>query len=646
MLTTQISDRSVPKDCISDRFRVIIVAWGDEYVDKLVKLTLPALLAPGNLPALASRGACEVVLMTQRDKFAGLSSHPIFGAVSKHAQVSLRALDDLLEESHYGYLLTQAFWRGFADLGVSARDVNLLFLNVDFILAEDCYLGVLEALDNGERLIHAPSYCAIEEEVRPILESRLDSLGTTLAIRHRDLARLLLDHPHTTVRAKTLNQRAWSLDRTEQFYHRIGDSGMVGRQLPPAIVCLRPTALPDRANTFWDYGIPSELCPGIEPTVLGDTDTFMMLELRATRTYRDQAKLGWPTEEEIADDLASFATFDQIRFAKFPLLLRAEEMNQSDIDACERILDAFVSRVESLLPSPPRSHIDHPFWTRLNSVRSVAVSVDPKRPAHGRGLSARFAGFLRDGYLRVFGKAPYLTPRHLAWPYYYKAVETITKTVASRKPRSAILIKTVPFDTMFQTLLDDLEVQDIRVLERDALDRIRQSQGPTEAEHGARDDDGNRVDDTSAADLVVFSIGYSDLIDFAAIYDRSLRNLMRPEADLIVHFANTEDYRMNDRNPLFIDAVFQMEDSVTAFYCGADVALIDAAHRNRFYDRLFGGLNSPSAIPGAMVALARSLWIASIQNKKVANHKGNRFPACLTAITLKIRRTRLKHDAY
>ena len=39
--------------------RVITYAWGDAYVEDLLSVTIPALLAPGNLPYLASQVSCE-----------------------------------------------------------------------------------------------------------------------------------------------------------------------------------------------------------------------------------------------------------------------------------------------------------------------------------------------------------------------------------------------------------------------------------------------------------------------------------------------------------------------------------------------------------------------------------------------------------
>ena len=50
---------------MTDKVRLIIPLWGSVYAEKLVSMTLPALLAPGNLPSLATMFEVEVVLVTE-----------------------------------------------------------------------------------------------------------------------------------------------------------------------------------------------------------------------------------------------------------------------------------------------------------------------------------------------------------------------------------------------------------------------------------------------------------------------------------------------------------------------------------------------------------------------------------------------------
>jgi hypothetical protein len=50
------------------KFNVFLVVWGAPYIDVMVKLIVPTLLYPGNVPALASRHHCKVVFFTRANE--------------------------------------------------------------------------------------------------------------------------------------------------------------------------------------------------------------------------------------------------------------------------------------------------------------------------------------------------------------------------------------------------------------------------------------------------------------------------------------------------------------------------------------------------------------------------------------------------
>ena len=77
--------------------RVIAYAWGDKYVSELLSLTLPALLAPGNLPYVAGAVPCEVVILTQQRFFARFLSDATVVRMQEFCPVRLFALDDLVK---------------------------------------------------------------------------------------------------------------------------------------------------------------------------------------------------------------------------------------------------------------------------------------------------------------------------------------------------------------------------------------------------------------------------------------------------------------------------------------------------------------------------------------------------------------------
>src|SRR5580692_11838849 len=78
--------------------RVITYAWGEKYVSDLLSLTLPALLAPGNLPHLAAAVPCEVVILTQQRFFPRFVAEAAVVRMQEFCPVRLVALDDLVSD--------------------------------------------------------------------------------------------------------------------------------------------------------------------------------------------------------------------------------------------------------------------------------------------------------------------------------------------------------------------------------------------------------------------------------------------------------------------------------------------------------------------------------------------------------------------
>lgn len=342
--------------------RVIAYAWGEKYIAELLSLALPALLAAGNLPYVAASTRCEVVILTERKCFDRFLVNPTVVRIQEFCPVRLYALDDLISDpDKYGVALTYALHRGFADLGAAATDSWLIFINSDFIIADGSLRTLLGRLAAGERLVASPSYCVNSEAVAPILLRQLDRQTQTLALPPRELASLVLRHRHNTIRGKTVNRPVFSARYMDQFYWEVDDHTLLGHQMPIAIVGMRPERHLSEPNSFWDHGLMREFVPTAEPCVIGNSDEFLMLELRGERVAEDQLRLGRPTPAEIARNTISFLTAYQRDMARYPLTLHDRDL-PAGIDAARKQLQSYVDRVLAYTPKVLPSHLGHPQW--------------------------------------------------------------------------------------------------------------------------------------------------------------------------------------------------------------------------------------------------------------------------------------------
>src|SRR5713226_7024725 len=78
------------------RVRLITMAWGERYVEELFDFTLPAVLAPNNLPALATQFDCEMVIVTEKDRFDALRQRKVFQDIKQYCPIELRPIDEFI----------------------------------------------------------------------------------------------------------------------------------------------------------------------------------------------------------------------------------------------------------------------------------------------------------------------------------------------------------------------------------------------------------------------------------------------------------------------------------------------------------------------------------------------------------------------
>jgi hypothetical protein len=357
-----VSLRQHTRSSVSAPARVISYAWGEKYLEQLLTLALPAMLAPGNLPHLASTLSCEVVLLIEEREWLRVNNHPSVQRIRRLCPVNLFGLDDLISaKDKYGMSLTYALHRGFGDLADAATDCFLFFLNADFVAADGSFRQVLSHLLSGDRLIAAPSYCVIAEKVSRELYRRIDANAGTLPISKRELAKLALHNLHNTVRGKTVNQARFHLRQMDQFYWRFDGDTLLGHQMPVAIVGMRPERFVAEPNSYWDHGLIREFCPNAEPRVLGDSDDFMMVELREKEVAEDQIVFGPFRPREAGERMIGWVTPYQRGFAKNPLTLHAKDLPEN-VEHGRAKLRACVRETLSYSPQVLPSHVDHPQW--------------------------------------------------------------------------------------------------------------------------------------------------------------------------------------------------------------------------------------------------------------------------------------------
>jgi hypothetical protein len=407
---------------MKEKTRLIVPVWGEVYANRLASIMLPALLAPGNVPALSESFAVELVIVTESRLFDFIRNSSSFQAAAKFCSVRLVPIDDLLTDipGDYGVVLTYALFRGFSDLGPQMTEVFLIFLNADFVVSDGSLRHLAGLMREGKRVIHAPSFRVVAEDVWPELKARVDGLTCTLNLPSRDMVKLALVNKHPTVRARTVNQRLFHQTWMDHYYWYVDENTLIGYQLPIAIVAIKPERVVTEPVVVWDYGFLPEAAPTAERHFIGDSDDFFMIEPQSRESGADMIRLGWISLDDIARNLSTWTTKEQRECGQQLLKIHAADL-PADIDEVIAESRAYMAEIYSRL-SPPVSHIGHPYLGRwfdeAKARRRGTAPLAQVVPDAGVAQKGRLSGLrqaLRIFYRHAFGSPPQVSKFHPLW---------------------------------------------------------------------------------------------------------------------------------------------------------------------------------------------------------------------------------------
>jgi hypothetical protein len=419
---------------MAESARLIIPVWGEAYVDKVLSITLPAMLASGNLPALCGMFDVELIIITESRLFAMVRSSPCFRAAERICNTRLIPLDDLLTSvfSDYGMVLTYALFRGFADLGPRVTETYLLPFIADFVISDGSFRHLGARMRQGVRVIHAPSFRVVAEDVDPQLRALVDLDSCSLSVPSRKLAGLALANKHPSVKARTINQRLCHLEWMDQFYWYVDDDTLIGYQSPPALVAVKPERFVSQPVNFWDYGFLPEAAPHAEPYLISDSDDFFMIEPQSRSTGQEMTLIGWTTFDELARTESLRATREHRRLGRQLVRIHAADLP----DGIDDVIDesrAFMAELYRRLSAAPAPHIGHPLlgrWFVEASLRQHGTHNDEPPPPGGQisaaqaavpgaapsgGVFAPVTKALQRLYCKLFGAPPKVSKFHPLW---------------------------------------------------------------------------------------------------------------------------------------------------------------------------------------------------------------------------------------
>jgi len=510
--------------------------------------------------------------------------------------------------------LTAALFRGFVDLGAKVTETFLLFLNADFIIADGSYRRLAELMCEGKRVIHAPSFRVVLEEVWPQLAARVDAESGVLAVKPREMAKLALTHKHLTVKARTVNQRLYHQWCMDQFYWYVDEETLVGYQWPVALVAIMPERVITQPVLVWDFGYLPEAAPTLEPCFLVDSDDFFMIEPQKRVTGEELVRPGGISLDAIAKFLSDWTTREQRRCGRQLLTIHADDL-PVDIDDVIAESRRYMKEIEHRLSPEPQSHIGHVqlgrWFTettrrleeRSAGVGSLAVSTSLTAEKEARGLSH----ILRSLHTALFGPLPFLRPAHPLWLDTFD----VTAQLVSWSRAGQRILWLCSRDSLFSSILKD---------RRDPTSLLMTT--PT-----------NQTVSGDFFDACLCELSPSELTMLPALH-RRIRTLVRNRGKVVVHINNPHLAPVGMGHFAAYETVFPDVDKSSIRFYGTWLT----AQIRKLYLRAATSFPSGSLARGvlaglALVALAPMAWLA---NRAAASRDPRAFTPNWTSVVLEV----------
>lgn len=414
--------------------RVLLPVWGDEFVRQFLDQSLPTLLAPGNIPALAETLPTRFVFLTRARDEAPIRAHPACRRLAQVCEVAFSPIDDLIAPGNHSTTITLAFARGVRETGLAMLDTCFFFLVADYIMADGSLATVLARMQEGVSAVQVGNFQVDEATAERWLEERLARAGTSLALTPREVMHWALGCMHPLTAANIVNFPLCHNVAANRLLWRVDADTLIGRFYLLHMICIRPEITDFVIGASCDYSFVPEMCPSANVVTIADSDDYLVVEVQPTGHEAQFLRLGPDSVGGLARSLSEWTTAGHRVNARQTIVFHASELPAA-LPAALAEADGFIAKLGARMARRPQPHRDHPYWrgaiAAFNATRAGGAGE-----GHGsRAAVIRALTWTRRNFL---GRVPEVRRAHPRWSDMRLPVAACRKLLAGSQPRLLI----------------------------------------------------------------------------------------------------------------------------------------------------------------------------------------------------------------
>jgi hypothetical protein len=420
--------------------RVLIPVWGYEFVRKFLDRSLPTLLAPGNLPAIAAVLPTEFIFLTSEHDKTHIREHPAYGRLATVCAVRFHEIDDLVMRGNHSTTLTLAYAREIKRSGPSALDTCFFFLVSDYLMADGSLAAVLARMQAGASAVQVGNFQTVEDEGGEWLDRHLAAGAGAVALPARELMRWALTCTHPATIANTVNNPVCHNNHTNRLFWRVDDNTLIGRFYLMHMICIRPEITDFVIGASCDYSFVPEMCASGNVVTIGDSDEYLAVEVQPRDHEARFITWGPVRPRDVAISLSEWTTARHRLNVHDTIVYHADELPAS-LSCVMDEATRFISKVSKGLSPTPQPHRDHPYWrgaiAALEAAKHASLVAEGELAMAGRSRRS-IASRLSEAVPIVCGRPPEVKRGHPRWADFSRHRAAIEAAIAEIGPRLLI----------------------------------------------------------------------------------------------------------------------------------------------------------------------------------------------------------------
>lgn len=423
--------------------QILLPVWGQSYVHQFLHFGLPTLLSPGNLPYVAARLPCQLVVLTSSEDCASLTDSPLMSRVrAAGCGLQVRPIDHLITHTNQSTTITLAITEAIVASGPEMLKTCFFLTVSDYIYAVGSLQSVMDLMLSGSSAVLVGNFQVAGESALPSLCRTLEWAGQTPVLPPRQLMGWALTHLHPATVANTVNIPFNHNAHTNRLFWRVDDTTVLGRFYLRHPICVRPETTDFLIGSSLDYSFIPEMCPSGNVAAITDSDEYLVVEMQPADHEAALLRFGPLPPKSLAKSLAEWTTREQRANVADVHVFHSQEIPASRTEVVRQEADDFVAAVAGRLKSRPRPHRGHTYWkgaiAAFWAARAPTYRTRPLDHVYGVEQMSWLSRCWRRREAIVFGQPPAVHPWDHKWPDF--AAIRAELDAATKPPGARLLL--------------------------------------------------------------------------------------------------------------------------------------------------------------------------------------------------------------